>query len=378
MTLGARGFTLSPPFALLAAGALLMVRGGSLLQSSWAPETLALTHLATLGFLSISLMGLAYARTASFRGARAPGERAADLVHVLMLVGVVSLVFGLIAHGVWPLFVSLSALALAVSIFVTAVLRGLRRVRDDLAANALRIAVGSLLISAAIGVWMLHGHAGMLFPGPRALWLQVHLSVALLGWFGGMFASLSGSAPTRLELSLLVAGVVFPPAILVADAIQGTGFAAVLLAAAAASPAAVAVWGMRPLRALGGRRGAPDAGTRLRRAGFALAPGVAIAALLAVVRIVPDWNLLLGWIALWGWAGLVVHGLLLRGARPGSWLASLGMGLHVAALVAGVVATVSGLDWLVRAAGVLVAATGVCLAHTLRETRLRPPRYDAK
>ncbi len=380
MTLEARArrFTLTAPFALLAAGVLLMVRGGSLLQSNWAPETLALTHLATLGFLSLSLMGLAYARTASFQGARAPGERAADLVHVLMGVGVVSLVVGLIAQIVWLLFVSLLALGVAIPVFATAVLRGLRRVRDDLAATALRIAVGSLLISAAIGVWMLHGHAGMLFPGPRPLWLQVHLSVALLGWFGGMFASLSGSAPTRLELTLLVAGVVFPPAILIADAIQGTGFTAVLLATAAASPAAVAVWGMRPLRALRGRRGAPDAGIGLRRAGFALAPGVAIAALLAVARIAPDWNLLLGWIALWGWAGLVVHGLLLRGTRPGSGLASLGMGLHAGALVAGVAATVSGLDWLVRAAGVLVAATGICLAHTLRETGLRRSRYDAK
>jgi hypothetical protein len=378
VTLGSRGFELTAPFALLAAGGLLMARGGSLLESNWAPETLALTHLATIGFLSLSLMGLAYARTASFQGAREPSERVADLVHALMLVGVVSLVVGLIAHSVWLLFVSLSALGLAVPLFVTAVLRGLRGVRHDLAASALRLAVGSLLISAAIGVWMLHGHAGMLFPGPRPLWLQVHLSVALLGWFGGMFASLSGSAPTRLELTLLAAGVMSPPAVLIANAIQGSGPAAVLLATAAASPAAVAVWGMRPLRTLRGHRGAPDGGIGLRRAGFALAPGVAVAALLAVSRIAPGWNLLLGWIALWGWAGLVVHGLLLRGARPGSGLASLGMGLHVAALVAGVVATVSGLDWLVRAAGVLVAATGICLAQALRETRLRRPRYDAK
>lgn len=378
MTLGSRGFELTAPFALLAAGGLLMARGGSLLESNWAPETLALTHLATIGFLSLSLMGLAYAHTASFQGAREPSERVADLVHALMLVGVVSLVVGLIAQSVWLLFVSLSALALAVPTFVTAVLRGLREVRHDLAASALRLAVGSLLISAAIGVWMLHGHAGMLFPGPRPLWLQVHLSVALLGWFGGMFASLSGSAPTRLELSLLAAGVMSPPAVLIANAIQGSGPAAVLLATAAASPAAVAVWGIRPLRTLRERCGAPDGGIGLRRAGFALAPGVAVAAVLAVSRIAPDWNLLLGWIALWGWAGLVVHGLLLRGARPGSGLASLGMGLHVAALVAGVVATVSGLDWLVRAAGVLVAATGICLAQALRETRLRRPRYDAK
>ena len=57
---------------------------------------------------------------------------------------------------------------------------------------------------------------------------------------------------------------------------------------------------------------------------------------------------------------------------------SLGIGLHLAALVAGVVATLSGLDWLVRAAGILVAATGICLAHTLRETGLRRSRYDAK
>jgi hypothetical protein len=363
-----RRFERTAPVAVLAAGLLLMVEGGGLLQTSWAPATLALTHLATLGFASLALMGVVYARAASFAGAQLPGRRAVDLVYGATGIGVIALVAGLLTASIWPLFVSLSVLMIAIPVFAVGVLRSLRRVRGNLSCDALRIALGSLLISAAIGIWMLHGHAGMLFPGSRPVWLQVHLSVALLGWFGGAFASLCGRAPTRLELSLLVAGVVFPPAVLIAHELSGVRFPVAAVAAVAASPAVVAVCAMGPFRAL--RSDAWDAGLDLRRAGFAFAPGAAIAAVLVAAREVPDWNLLLGWIALWGWAGLVVHGLLLRDSRPGSRLPRLGLGLHLSALAAGTIATLSGGDLVARTAGLLLVATGACLlASQLRDQK---------
>ncbi len=364
-----RRFTLTAPFSLLGAGLLLAAQGGTLLESNWGPQTLAMTHMGTLGFLSLALMGIVYSRVASFAGAQVPAHRGADVVYALMLIGVATLVGGLLSGQVWPLFVSLSALGVAIPVFAVTVLRALRGARGAASVAALRMALWSLLISAAIGIWMLHGHAGMLFPGPRPLWLQVHLSVALLGWFGGLFAALSGSGPTRAELRLLTLGVVLPPAVLLMDTIQGSAFPAPQLAAGAALPAALAVWGIRPVRALRAAPAGPDAGIELRRAGFALAPGVAIAALIVVGRDGPDWNLLLGWLAIWGWAGLVVHGLLLRDAGLGSRLPSVGFGLHLSALAAGLIATVSGVDWIARLAGLLLVATAACLFAALRRAQ---------
>lgn len=370
MTLRGRAarFERTAPVGLVAAGLLPMAQGGALLQSSWAPATLALTHLVTLGFLSLALMGALYTRAASFAGAQVPGARGPAFVYGAMLLGVVSLAGGLLGEPSWPLYVALSVLMLAIPVFAVGVLRAVRGVRGNLACDALRVSLWSLLISVSIGIWMLHGHAGMRFPGPRPLWLQVHLGVALLGWFGGAFASLYGDAPKRLELSLLVAGIAFPPAVLLIDALSGTRFPAAAVASVAASPAVVAVWILRPLRALRADAGA-DAGRLARRAGFAFAPGAAIASLLVVAADAPDWNLLLGWIALWGWAGLVVHGLVLRAARVPRRGQAFGTGLHLAAGVLGVAATVSGLDWMARVAGFGVGATGVWLAYILWSAR---------
>jgi hypothetical protein len=330
-----RFFRWTAALAVVAAGVLLAVQGGALLQSSWAPATLALTQV--------------------------PGPRGIVTVLALMWFGLITLMWGLLWPTPWILHVSLTALMVAVPIFAVAVLRALRGVHGDPACRALRVALWSLLLSAGIGVWMLHGHAGMRFPGPRPLWLQVHLGVALFGWLGGVFASLG--SPTRREIALLVVGIVLPPVVLLVDAILGSSLAAAPLAAVAASPAAAVVWGVQPLREL--RTPASDPGYTARRAGFAFAPGAALAAFMVVARDAPDWNLLFGWIALWGWAGLVVHGLLQRPGRPSP---AVGLALHLAALAAGVAATLTGLDALARLTGALIAATGLSM---LRGSLLR-------
>src|SRR3546814_18024726 len=50
-------FLLSAPIFLFLAGALLLWQGPLVLTSSWTPVTLAFTHLLTLGFLTMAMIG---------------------------------------------------------------------------------------------------------------------------------------------------------------------------------------------------------------------------------------------------------------------------------------------------------------------------------
>jgi hypothetical protein len=83
--------------------------------------------------------------------------------------------------------------------------------------------------------------------------------------------------------------------------------------------------------------------------------------------------------AIWGWAGMIVHGLVeplarlpgkAGGAAQQEHAALFGFGLHAASLLCGAVAILGDLDWVARAAGLLVIGMGAHLGWSL----LRVPR----
>ena len=90
-------FFVTAPVAAFAAGVLLLVEGSAALTSSWLPQTLALTHLGTLGFLAMVMLGALYQLIPVVAGSRVRGVRSAHAVHVLLSLGLVGLVTGLMA-----------------------------------------------------------------------------------------------------------------------------------------------------------------------------------------------------------------------------------------------------------------------------------------
>jgi hypothetical protein len=300
---------------------------------------------------------------------------------------------------VWAVFTSITTLALALLLFLVPAARAAigAPLRDE-PARGTGVALLSLLLAGLLGLWMAHGHSGMRFPGPRGLFVQVHLTFALLGWVGGSIALLSwrllpeiyrcstpGPSTMRAVLGGLAVGLLLPLIVLVIDTagLLPGPWSAPTLAALGALPAAAVVWGLHPATVLPRLAHAPHAGTDgsllLWGSGLLLAPVVGLLALAAFVSIHPRWVLLLGWVAIWGWAGMIVHGLVerivrLRGAEyaaaSGEPPARLGFGLHVASLLCGVVAILGDLDWVARGTGLLVVGTGAHLGWSL----VRSPR----
>ncbi|MFQ5417103.1 MAG: hypothetical protein ACE5FL_08680 [Myxococcota bacterium] len=415
-------FFASAPFAVFAAGALLAGNGSTGLTSHWLPQTLALTHLGTLGFLAMVMMGALYQIIPVVAGAPVRGARIAHVVHALLVLGLAGLVTGLLTAASRVTFASLAVLALALLLFLPPVAVALARApaRNESVAG-MRLAVANLFVVGFLGLWMAHGHIGMKFPGPRSLWIQVHLGVGFLGWVGCLISAVSWQvlpmfymassqhrAPKRATVALVALGVLLPVAVLISELggwIPEGWPASADLAAVGVLPAGIAVWVLQPALSLRGlslrRRRRIDHSRLFWRAGLCVAFPTAAAAPAAYLLPDPRWGLLLGWLAIWGWAGMIVHGMLTRIVPFLVWFhrfsprigharvpslrsllpdrrTRLGFFLHMASLVAGVVAIASGADWLARGTGLLLMATAAQLGHSLFHVlRQRPDETES-
>jgi hypothetical protein len=409
-------FFVTAPLAVFAAGVLLLVQGASALSSNWAPQTIALTHLGTLGFLAMTMFGALYQLAPVVAGAPVPRIGLSRAVHALLLVGLIGLESALLATLPGVMMASLMLLTLAVIAFIWPLAIALKRAPTRSATvSGMRLAVSSLLVVALLGVWMAHGHAGLDFPGARALWVQVHLGIGFLGWVGGLISAVSwqvlpmfyGATPhsehsKRVTLVAVAVGVTLPALVLALEFVgllPATWPAPSRLGAIAALPAAVAVWCLQPwwsLRAIAKRRRRRrlDGSLLYWRAGLAFAALAALLAIPAHLSSDPRPSLALGWVVIWGWAGMIVHGMLsrivpflvwfhrfspalgrvpvpsLRTLLPDPWM-RLGFALHLGSVLIGLAAIATGADWLARLTGLALAATALqlllALVHVLRQ-----------
>jgi hypothetical protein len=401
-------FYFTAAIAVMLGGTFLLAFGSYALASNWAPLSLALTHIATLGFLVTVLMGAVYQMSPLLVGRAVGAIRLAHAVHLLLVVGGAGLVWGLPFASVPAVFASIAFLGLALVLFlVPAGAAATRSSTRDEPAYGVRLALASFALAGAMGLWMAHGHGGMRFPGPRGLWVQVHLTVALLGWVGGLIASFSwrllpafdhcppfGRPSMRATLVLVAAGILLPLLVLAVDFLSGGAGVwegAPRLATLGALPAASALWVLHPLVVLRGlhrRAGARADGSRLLwKAGLWLGPITGVAAAASTLLAHPRWNLLLGWLAIWGWSGMIIHGTLVgiaplavrsrHGSRPLEQrgldrLTLLGFAVHLASVLVGAVAILSSRGSLARLTGLLLLVAGMnMVAVLLRVLRQR-------
>lgn len=410
-------FFLTAPVALGCAGVVLAASGAAVLGTHWLPLTIGLAHLLTLGFLGMVMLGALYQLTAVLSGNPVPAVRLAHGVHVLFTLGVATLCWGIARSEPGLVFASISALFLSVVGFsVPVAVALLRAPTQSQTTRGMRLALASFVVAVAIGLWMAHGHAGMRFPGVRSLWIQVHASLALIGWVGGLISSVSWQVlpmfymskridpglqrALRLSIGLLIT---LPTAVLLADygwGVARTSAVPARIAAVATLPALAIVWVWHPLATLRAlrarRRKRRDASALFWQTGLACAPLVAATGVAAWCWPDPRLMLLFGWLALFGWAGMIVHGMLTRivpflvwfhrfapvagtqptpSARallPNAW-AERSFALHSATLVIGCIAILAGADLPARVLGLALVGVALALAYMLVRVSVRHP-----
>ena len=178
-------FFLSAPLFLLLAALVLLVSGPQGLASRWTPALLALTHLITLGFLSMTMIGALMQQLPVVAGAPMRRQQVvAWMVHIPLLAGTVMLVSGLFYSQTALLRGAMFPLGFAFSTFLVAAAGSLSASQVRHATpRAMRFAGLGLALAAGLGI-ALAGTLGGYFHLPLNELVGLHVGWSLLGWVG--------------------------------------------------------------------------------------------------------------------------------------------------------------------------------------------------
>jgi hypothetical protein len=187
---------LSPPFVLpgehFAAGVAFLVLG--MLGLVWVspdlaagrfltPGAVAVTHLFTLGWITLSIFGALYQFLPVALGTPIRSEVLAHVTFGLFVTGLPAFAYGLVAGTVWLLIGGASLFGAAVLLFcgnLTATLA--RSTRRDLTWWSLAAAVTYLFLTAVLGLVLATNLPVGYLGGSRWNAVGVHMHLALGGW----------------------------------------------------------------------------------------------------------------------------------------------------------------------------------------------------
>lgn len=178
-------FFLTAPLFAIAAGTVLLWHGPQALASRWSPLALALTHLLTLGFLSMSMVGALLQLLPVVAGVHLPRLRlTAGVVHLSLLAGTLALSAAFWSAQPVLFKIAIVALPLAFGWLLAACAIGLRRALDRSATlGAISLSLAGAAVAVGLGVAAASG-----FAWPLALPLieltRLHAAWGLLGWVG--------------------------------------------------------------------------------------------------------------------------------------------------------------------------------------------------
>lgn len=187
-----RFFMTAPAFAL-AAALVLLWHGEAALQTRWAPLTLALTHLLTLGFLAMCMIGALLQILPVVLGIQIPHSRhVAAAGHILLTAGTSVLCAAFVSARA-ALFQL--ALPLLVTAFGWLFLAGLRGAWSSAGQpspmlGAIRLALAALLVTIALGALAASAFAWRV-PLPLVLLTDAHAGWGLAGWITLLIAGVA-------------------------------------------------------------------------------------------------------------------------------------------------------------------------------------------
>lgn len=177
------GFMLAAPLFLCAAGVLAMFPAWTV--AALAPRALALTHLLTLGFLAMVMLGALAQLLPVVAGAPLPGVAwVSRLALAGLILGTPALAWGLdtLSREALTLGGGLIGLALIPYLLATAI--ALARARAIDTVRGMRVAVAMLPITVLLGLGLVAWLGGHWQPEHPMRWLERHVLAGLAGWIG--------------------------------------------------------------------------------------------------------------------------------------------------------------------------------------------------
>ncbi len=177
-----RFFLTAPVFAITAA-CLLLFSGPEILSSRWLPETIAFTHLLTLGFITMAMFGAMFQLLPVLAGSGINHATIiSKVVHLLYTSGITLLALGLTFSHTTLVKISLLFLIPGILTFLSVVSHSLIRapaVQPSI--TSMRFSVIALWITIALGILLAAGHGWSSLPLLRQF-TAIHIAWATLGW----------------------------------------------------------------------------------------------------------------------------------------------------------------------------------------------------
>jgi len=187
-------FFLTAPLFGIAAGLLLVWQGGNLFVVPLSHYTVALTHLITLGFISMVIFGALYQIVPVLVGSLMPWVWLAWLVHSGLIVGVVALVGGLLLISPILLQLALIALGVAFLVFLFQLGSALARTPSlNVTVYSIGLAVLSLVFTVSLGLVSVWQFGFEPLGLSRTTLTAIHVYLALGGWLGAMITGVGYS-----------------------------------------------------------------------------------------------------------------------------------------------------------------------------------------
>jgi hypothetical protein len=178
-----RFFLTAPLFGILAS-LLLLYYGAELFDNRWNMHTLALTHLLTLGFITMVMFGAILQLLAVLAASPVPYPvLVSNVLHLSLTLGTLSLVAGFLNGYNWLMQSAVILLGFSLIGFISVVAYCLIRIKDSNPIfTAMSLALTALAVMAILGIGL-----GMLFgfnislPFPQIM-TDLHLTWGLIGW----------------------------------------------------------------------------------------------------------------------------------------------------------------------------------------------------
>ncbi len=196
-------FFLTAPLFGLAAALLLVFYGPEALITRWAPTTLALTHLLTLGFLGLIMCGAIMQMLPVVAGSPVPAVTpVATAVHLLLSGGTLILVGAFLQASTLLFHIAVIALGCGWLAFIVSVWIALRRVTlPNHTVTGMRLAVIALGITVTLGLTLGCGFAGSITLTRAVALTDIHLGWGILGWIGLLVMGVSYQVVPMFQLT---------------------------------------------------------------------------------------------------------------------------------------------------------------------------------
>ena len=178
-------FLVSAPLFGLAAALIMLWQGPEMIVNRWTPELLAVTHLLTLGFICMSMLGAMIQLIPVLMGVVIP--RAvffSHIIHLSLFLGSACLGLAWLSNTKILFMAAMLLLGFSFSIFIiVAIERLLRSKNTHVTRSMMLLALLALSITVGLGLYLSMGYTWPTFPLARHL-TDLHLSWGLLAWVG--------------------------------------------------------------------------------------------------------------------------------------------------------------------------------------------------